>query len=132
MSFSFLSGQSDPWLQSLLDATREQFEGDLKRSLLALAETLEDLDHLVATTSPDGESTWQQRLRVLRDKVQSRVHDLHMERIATVGEQVDPAVHHVQATIECDDPPGTIVREIQAGYRFGDQLLRPAQVISAR
>jgi molecular chaperone GrpE len=47
----------------------------------------------------------------------------------TVGEQFDPAVHEAVGAVENGEySPGTVADEVQRGYRFGDELLRPARV----
>ncbi len=54
-------------------------------------------------------------------------------RIAAMGLPLDP--NHHQAMMEvpsADAEPGTIVQEIQAGYRIKDRLLRPALVAVAK
>ena len=54
-------------------------------------------------------------------------------RVAAMGMPLDPNEH--QAMIEiptADAEPGTVVQEMQAGYRIKDRLLRPAMVGVAR
>jgi len=54
-------------------------------------------------------------------------------RIAAVGLALDP--HQHQAMLEvpsAEAEPGTIVQELQAGYRIKDRLLRPAMVAVAK
>ena len=54
-------------------------------------------------------------------------------RVVAIGEKLDPHWH--QAMIEVPDDkaePGTIVQEMQAGYRIKERLLRPALVGVAR
>ena len=49
-------------------------------------------------------------------------------RIASVGELLDPNKHQAMLEIPSDQPPGTIVQEMQAGYMIKDRLLRAAMV----
>ncbi len=49
-------------------------------------------------------------------------------RIASVGETLDPNKHQAMLELPSDEPPGTIVQEMQAGYMIRDRLLRPAMV----
>ena len=49
-------------------------------------------------------------------------------RIASVGEKLDPNKHQAMIEMPSDQPPGTIVQEMQAGYMIKDRLLRPAMV----
>jgi molecular chaperone GrpE len=56
-----------------------------------------------------------------------------LTRIVAIGERFDPMLHEALQQKDTDEhPPGTIVAEIQAGYRLGDRLVRPAMVVVAR
>jgi len=58
---------------------------------------------------------------------------LGLQRVKTIGERFDPAVHEALQQMESPDhPPGTIMAEIAPGYRFGERLVRPAMVVVAR
>ncbi len=46
-----------------------------------------------------------------------------------LGKPFDPHQHHAFESVVTDEQPeGTIVSEVQPGYRFRDRVLRPAQV----
>lgn len=49
-------------------------------------------------------------------------------KIAALGEMLDPNLHQAMLELPSDAPAGTIVQEMQAGYRIKDRLLRPAMV----
>src|SRR5919197_3054529 len=50
-----------------------------------------------------------------------------VREVKTVGEQFDPAVHEaVAAEVTADRPVGAVVAEVQKGYLYQDELLRPA------
>jgi molecular chaperone GrpE len=51
-----------------------------------------------------------------------------IERVKSVGEQLDPHRHQAMMEIPADAEPGTIVEEMQPGYVMKDRLLRPALV----
>lgn len=52
-----------------------------------------------------------------------------ISRIDTQGQPLDPNLHQAMMEIPtADAAPGTIVQEIQAGYRINDRLLRPSLV----
>lgn len=56
-----------------------------------------------------------------------------LNRVKSVGERFDPAVHDAIQQQETDaQPPGTIIAEVAAGYMFGKRLIRPAMVVVAR
>jgi molecular chaperone GrpE len=56
-----------------------------------------------------------------------------IERVRAVGEPFDPALHEaVQQMETTEHAPGTVAAEVQAGYRFGERLVRPAMVVVAK
>jgi molecular chaperone GrpE len=58
---------------------------------------------------------------------------LEIERIKAQGEPFDPAFHEAVQQVETTEhPPGTVLYEVQAGYRLGDRLIRPAVVVVAK
>jgi molecular chaperone GrpE len=58
---------------------------------------------------------------------------LGVERLASVGEPFDPALHEAVQHLETDEfAPGVVAAELQAGYRMGGRVLRPALVVVAK
>ncbi|HEX6784529.1 MAG TPA: nucleotide exchange factor GrpE [Sphingomicrobium sp.] len=55
-----------------------------------------------------------------------------VNRIKSVGEELDPHRHQAMIEMPSDKEPGTIVEEMQAGYTLKDRLLRPALVAVAK
>jgi molecular chaperone GrpE len=56
-----------------------------------------------------------------------------IKRVDPMGEKFDPHFH--QAVFEVptnEQPPGTVVQVMQAGFKIGDRVLRPAMVGVAR
>ena len=54
------------------------------------------------------------------------------EPVESVGRPFDPNLHEAVATAPPDGvKPGTVAREVRRGWRLGDELLRPAQVVVA-
>ena len=49
-------------------------------------------------------------------------------RIESAGQMLDPNKHQAMMELPSDQPAGTIVQEMQAGYMIRDRLLRPAMV----
>jgi molecular chaperone GrpE len=53
----------------------------------------------------------------------------HVTSIEAVGQPFDPNYHQAMLQMEADDqPPNTVVKELQKGYRIHERLLRPALV----
>lgn len=58
---------------------------------------------------------------------------LGIERVVSAGQPFNPAVHEAVQHLETDEfPPGVVAAELQAGYRAGDRVLRPALVVVAK
>ena len=53
-------------------------------------------------------------------------------RVDSVGQPLDPNLHQAMMEQPSDQAPGTVIQEVQAGYRIRDRLLRPAMVVVAR
>jgi molecular chaperone GrpE len=53
-------------------------------------------------------------------------------KVEALGQLLDPNRHQAMLEIPSDEPTGTIVQEMQAGYMIKDRLLRPALVGVAR
>lgn len=51
----------------------------------------------------------------------------------SVGQRFDPALHEAVGSVESDEQePGAVLDEVSRGYRWGEELLRPARVRVAR
>jgi molecular chaperone GrpE len=48
------------------------------------------------------------------------------------GDIFDPAVAEALSEVDAEQPPGTIVQEIESGYRLHEKVLRPARVIISK
>jgi molecular chaperone GrpE len=49
--------------------------------------------------------------------------------LSSVGQTFNPEVHEAVGTVQSDEiEPNTVAEELQRGYRWGDDVLRPARV----
>ncbi|MEK7603009.1 MAG: nucleotide exchange factor GrpE [Patescibacteria group bacterium] len=55
--------------------------------------------------------------------------DIGIEKVKTIGEVFDPKVHEA---ITAEDGAEDIIEEIQAGYKLGNYVIRPAKVHLAK
>jgi molecular chaperone GrpE len=56
-----------------------------------------------------------------------------VKKLDPAGQKFDPNFHEVLFEIEAPDQPvGTVVQVLEAGYTIGDRLLRPARVAAAK
>jgi molecular chaperone GrpE len=87
----------------------------------------------MAYGSPTWESvdaTWRGGIDGIRNQLLDMLSKNGIERFGKTGEMLNHHLH--EAVQEVDDAPGasgSIVRVLRYGYRAGDRVIRPAQVI---
>jgi len=65
----------------------------------------------------------------IKSQLKALLKNMGVEEIKSVGEKFDPQLHEVVEEIEAKDKvPGTIIEEIQKGYKINGRLLRPTKV----
>jgi len=141
-----LKNTEDKLLRSLaeLENQRNRFEKDLKEAIdfggfNFARENLAILDNLQrAYISIKNDETLKnnkdldkflKNIEIIEKDLLSIFKKNKIEKINTLKKKFDPNFH--QAITEIEDnkvEPGTIVQEIQAGYMFGERLLRPSLV----
>ena len=90
---------------------------DLERTLQA-AEENHDAEHLI------------EGVRIIRDHLHKVLGEYRIQRIESLGQPFDPLLHRaLTQQPSADLPDGTVVQEVQAGYKIEDRVLRPATVI---
>lgn len=99
------------------------------RDVLAqLLPVLDDFDRALGSVPPEhADSGWVTGTAMVGKKLAGILERSGVERVESLGERFDPAVHEAVAT-----EPGSsgefIVEVYQQGYRLGQSLLRPAMV----
>ena len=97
---------------------------------------LDNIDRAVVSFKSDENLKNNKDLNKIIDGINIVMKDLEsifkkngIEAIACINKKFDPNFHQAMSEIEDNNKnPGTILHEIQAGYMFGDRLLRPALV----
>jgi molecular chaperone GrpE len=111
--------------QELADRTQYANE-ELLRKLLPILDNLRRaLDH-----APEGiDRNWFDGLRMVVRQFEDTLQAQGVSPIPAVGEKFDPAQHEAIAREETDEhEEGTIVEEMQPGYRLHERVLRPTLV----
>ncbi len=102
-----------------------------------LRDLLPVFDNLERATSHASEAT---DVKALADGISmvtrqflDTLGKLGIERVPALGLPFDPAVHEaVQHLGATQHAPGTVAMELQAGYRMGNRVIRPAMVVVAK
>ena len=111
--------------QELADRTQYANE-ELLRKLLPILDNLRRaLDH-----APEGiDRNWSDGLRMVVRQFEDTLQAQGVSPIPAVGEKFDPSKHEAIAREETDEhEEGTIVEEMQPGYRLHERVLRPTLV----
>lgn len=116
--------------RDIVEAERRVQE-DLLRSLLPTFDNLERAS-AAAGTATDVKALADGIKMVLR-QFQDTLGSIGIERVVTQGKPFDPAEHEAVQHVQSDQvPPGAVVQELQAGYRWQGRLMRPALVVVSK
>lgn len=117
-------------------ARREQADAESKGKEQVLRDMLEVIDNLERATAAVGEVADPkgivQGVTLVLRLFQSKLERYDVKAIEAKGQPFDPRVHDAISRVpSADVPPGTVISELQRGYRIGERLLRPATVVVA-
>ena len=141
-----LKESEDKLLRSLaeLENQRRRFEKEIKDafefgSFNFARESLAILDNLqrakIAIKNDDvlknnkDLNKFLENLEIIEKDLVSIFEKNKIKKIVIINKKFDPNIHQAMAEIEDKEhETGTVIQEIQSGYKFGDRLLRPALV----
>lgn len=137
-----LRQKNDLYLRALADfdnyrkrVQRDQAEASRagKREIIGpLLEALDAFDRALEHTNDDPASIIE-GVRSIRRRLLRQLESQGIAPFESLGESFDPHLHEAVASTDSDEyEPGTVVDELQRGYRWGDEILRPARVLVAR
>jgi molecular chaperone GrpE len=101
-----------------------------RAALLSLLPVLDTFERALATGSSDPD--FYEGMAATHRLFVNALREAGAEPVESVGRPFDPKIHEAVTTVPSDGvPPGTVVRELRRGWRLGEELLRPAQVVVA-
>jgi molecular chaperone GrpE len=120
-----------------LDNFRKRTAGETERRVAegkeaVLAQWLEAVDSVerALRMAPDPLNPNALGLRAVLEQMEAILARQGVERIGAAGEQFDPERHEAVAVRQTNDVPDRTVLEVaRSGFRYGDRVLRPAQVV---
>ena len=133
-----LSREHDLYLRALADfdnyRKRVQRERDSaaqagKRQLvLALLDMMDDFERAFAYANTAPESILA-GTRVIQQRLKDVLQAQGVVPYTSAGQPFDPALHEAVDAMKTDQAmPGVVLDELSHGYRWGDEVLRPARV----
>jgi molecular chaperone GrpE len=117
-------------------ARKEQADGESKVREAVLRDILEVMDNLERATAATGGASdlqsVQQGIALVLRLFASKLERYDVKAVEAKGKPFDPRLHEaISQAPSADVPPGTVLNELQKGYKLGDRLLRPAAVVVA-
>ena len=117
---------------------KDMAEHDVKARETVLREFLEIADNLeraIASWKEGGETdvkSVQDGVELVLRLFKSKLERYSVTAIDAKGQPFDPRVHDaISQAPSSEAMPGTVLHELQKGYRMGERLLRPAIVVVA-
>ena len=101
--------------------------------LQRLLPILDDFERAMAHASPsEVDSGWGHGVQLVERNLRGLLASEGVERIQALGAEFDPRMHEaVGQQPSAEVAEGHVLHEVRPGYRKGDRVIRPAQVIVA-
>lgn len=114
-------------LQRIQETARYGSENFIKD----LISVLDNFDLALRTLEKTGPV--EKGIYLIRTQIDDILKKRGLEKIELkAGDRFDPAVAEALSAVDAEQPPGTIVQEIEPGYRLHEKVLRPARVIVSK
>jgi len=96
--------------------------------ILNLLPVLDDLERaLDSVPANQAKLSWVDGIRLIKRKLQTSLEAQGLSPIEAVGESFDPHLH--EAIRQDKGEEGTVIEEVQKGYKFHDRVIRPSRVV---
>jgi molecular chaperone GrpE len=130
--------EHDMYLRALADFDNYRRRVDRERStaarsgkreiMLSLLEVLDGFDRALSHIR-DEPSSVAEGLQALHRKLLGLLEAQGVTPLQSLGETFNPELHDAIGSFQSEKfEPGTVADEVQRGYRWGDDVLRPARV----
>jgi molecular chaperone GrpE len=114
-------------MKKLEDVARYGNE-DLMKDLISV---LDNFDLGLRTLEKSGPV--EKGVYLIRTQIEDILKKRGLEKVSVKsGDPFDPAVAEALSEVDATQPPGTIVQEIEPGYRLHEKIIRPARVIISK
>ena len=131
------------WKRSLADYENLKKETEKKLGQLQefvsaglILEILPVFDHFQMALEhiPEDQKSaeWVQGIFHIQKQFEEFLKNQEVMALPTVGETFNPELHEAVREEESAEPEHQIIKEVRAGYKIKDEVLRPAQVIIAK
>jgi molecular chaperone GrpE len=108
----------------------EAIAAERERLLNLFLPAVDNLERALAQPQ-ETNGALRQGVELTHREIMRRLEGEGVTRLETLGQLLDPELHEAVAAIPAQAESGVIVKELEAGYKLGDKLLRPARVVVA-
>ena len=133
-----LHGEHERYLRLLADFDNYRRRSERERStaarsgkreiILALLDVLDGYDRALQHMD-DAPASIAEGVEALHRKFLGLLQAQGVTPMLALGEVFNPELHDAIGLMESEElEPGTVAEEVQRGYRWGDEVLRPARV----
>ncbi len=108
-----------------------RFEEIVKTSnqkiIFDLIKVLDSFDLSLVALEKEGKA--EKGMYLVKSQLEDVLKNYGLERMkVSVGDKFDPNLHDAVATVESDQPEGTVVEEVEKGYLLHGRVIRAARV----
>jgi len=110
----------------------ESREEALRDVLLQIAPILDNMRRALGQDNTDLQS-FKDGVELINNQFQETLKGYGLEEIEAIGQPFDPALHEALIEVEhADHPAGTVVEEMERGYKLNNKVVRPTRVIVSK
>lgn len=96
-----------------------------------LINVLDSFDLALATLEKDGGA--EKGLYLIRAQFEDILKNYGLERIiVSLGQPFDPSIYEAVAEVESEKTSGSVIEEVERGYKLHGRIIRPARVKVAK
>lgn len=104
-----------------------------EQAAIALLPILDNIERAIAHEPADiKDHTWVKGVGAVAKQLEGQLEVIGLKKIGVIGESFDPNIHEAVAMDDGDGEHEVVSAVLQAGYAFGDSVLRPAMVKVAK
>lgn len=118
-------------MQKRMADTRRSEHASIKRDVAESLIALNDNFRSLTEHAPENTDPWVQGVLHIARQFDQTLKDFGVEIISDTGGAFDPAIHEAVAEVKGEQAPGTVISVVQAGYKIGETVIRPAKVTVA-
>ena len=126
-----LQADMDNFRKRQMRRADDAIAAERERLLAIFLPVVDNLSRALAHNGQDNADSLRKGVELTHRELTRLLEAEGVTPIETTGREFDPEWHEAISVIAAEVESGTIVKEIEPGYKMGDKLLRPAKVVVA-